>query len=142
MKYIRTKDKIIDLTSKQVSSYKIIDDKIAIDEYGVNSGLIMVYYYNRDFGEHIEYDNKGGCSMDNWYLKDIVKQADTIEELCDRFVVYIEDLDFYEIFDYYDETFSYVNASEYKCKLFGVLETDKGLIYVAKANDKGELELI
>lgn len=142
MKYIRTKDKIIDLTSKQVSSYKIIDDKTAIDEYGVDSGFIMVYYYNRDVGEHIEYDNKGGHSMDNWYLKDIIKQADSIPELCDRFVVYIEDLDFYQIFDYYDEAFSYICASEYKCKLLGVLETDKGLIYKAKLNDEGELELI
>ena len=91
MKYIRTKDgRIIDLTSKQVSSYEIVDDKTAVDEYGEESGFICVYYYDEDIGEHIEYDGKGGRSMDNWYLKDIVKQADTIEDL-----IQIGDIVFY-----------------------------------------------
>ena len=135
MKYIRTKDKIIDLTSKQISSFKIIDDETAIDEYGEDGGFIMVYYYNQDVGEHIEYDNKGGHSMDNWYLKDILKQANTIEELCDEFV-YIDEGSYPEVSDELDlmQTKSTI--------IFGAIWTDKGLIYVAKMNEKGELELL
>ena len=75
----------------------------------------------------------------------IVKQADTIEKLCDYW-------DFYDLLD-----------NEYKVKpinLYSVgvmkaslerktasdiklaIRTDKGLIYVAKMNDEGELELL
>ena len=147
MKYFITKDgRIIDLTSKQISSYEIIDDKRAIDEYGVDKGFIMVYYYDEDIGEHIEYDGKAGRSMDNWYLKDIIKQADTIEELCDRVVVK----------DFNNKEPRIYNPNKYNWKataktLFGLRKvewvkfaiwTDKGLIYVAKMNDKGALELL
>ena len=143
MKYIRTKDKIIDLTSKQVSSYEIIDDKTAVDEYGEDSGFIMVYYYKRDIGEHIEYDEKGGCSMDNWYLKDIIKQADTIEELCDEFVC-VENEFLHLIVDIIDfkRDWQCAQITKRETKYYGAIWTDKGLIYVAKMNDKGELELL
>ena len=147
MKYIRTKYKIIDLTSKQVSSYKIVDDKTAVDEYGEDSGFIMVYYYNRDIGEHIEYDNKCGYSMDNWYLKDILKQAETIEELCDGYVVE-HPINAFKFFYDKEEVFGFLKntcANMFKfCELciYSVIKTDKGLIYVAKMNEKGEFELL
>lgn len=150
MKYIRTKDKIIDLTSKQVSSYEIIDDKTAVDEYGEDSGFIMVYYYDRDIGEHIEYDNKGGHSMNNWYLKDIVKQADTIEELCDELV--LKDLDTEMCFvmsavhiqDIRDNWENLMDNDYLKNHtIYGAIWTDKGLIYVAKWNKESDrLELL
>ena len=117
MKYIRTKDGIYEVKH---------DEKNFIYK---GSNVIAIYdpkiYQVRDI-----------------HKDEIIKKADTIEELCDRFIVYVEDLDYYAIFDYYDEAFSFVCASEYKCKLFGVLETDKGLIYVAKMNKNGALELI
>ena len=87
---------------------------------------------------------KQGCIVDTtnmhletlkWYQEvHLLKQADTIEELCDEFV--------------------YMKESEHKttkcfnvvkgCKeeIYGAIWADKGLIYVAKLNDKGELELL
>ena len=77
--------------------------------------------------------------------KEVIKQADNIKKLCDRFIVYVEDKNLSNLYDYYDEAFDYYEDMcflEYTCKLFGVIETDKGLIYKAKMNDKGDLELI
>lgn len=69
--------------------------------------------------------------------KDIVKQADTIEELCDEFV------------DVNSLCCSLLNEKEKqdikrfaKSNLYGAIWTSKGLIYVAKMNDKGEFELL
>ena len=74
----------------------------------------------------------------------IIKQADTIEELCDEFV-------------FIDEFFKREHRLAYslenalaRCKyhdvdittLRGAIWTDKGLIYVAKMSEKGELELL
>jgi len=67
------------------------------------------------------------------YKNDLVKVADTIEELCDEFVV--EDRDEFAIFH------NLKLAKQTKGIIYGAIWTDKGLIYVAKMNDKGELEL-
>lgn len=79
--------------------------------------------------------------------KNIIKQANTIEELCDEFI---------EV----DESDSYPYIVEHSCRfekwnkytkdllkelytnVYGAIWTDKGLIYVAKMNEKGELELL
>ena len=71
----------------------------------------------------------------------IIAQADTIEELCDEFVV-IE-----ETQNYVMERCSYKTLKDNGWigsgfTIYGAIWTDKGLIYVAKMNDKGELELI
>lgn len=65
------------------------------------------------------------------------KRADTIEELCEEFVMINNScftkpqiIDFTELDMYKGET------------IYGANWTNKGLIYVAKLNDKGELELI
>lgn len=74
---------------------------------------------------------------------EIIKSADTIEELCDEFVCvrkrdnkhfYTEDK---KIFDYW-----YLDKDFVYCDFYGTVWTNKGLIYVAKMNKKGELELI
>ena len=77
-------------------------------------------------------------------LNKILNKADTIEELCDEFV-------------FIDEFFKREHRLAYslenalaRCKyhdadittLRGAIWTDKGLIYVAKMNDKGDLELL
>lgn len=84
------------------------------------------------------------------YEKDIINQANTIKELIDEFV-YIE----YKKPRVLDR----VITREIKEKgikvaetiychpnwngiIYGAIWTDKGLIYVAKMNEKGELELI
>lgn len=76
------------------------------------------------------------------YEEELLGQADTIEELCDEFVIIFPDGTWqtYKMFyaikaclemDYYNG-----------CKYYGAIWTDKGLIYVAKMNEKGELELL
>lgn len=67
--------------------------------------------------------------------KELCKVADTIEELCDCFV------------DYCEEDDSHLVSTEKPIRrrnheIYGAIWTDKGLIYVAKINDKGELELL
>ena len=67
----------------------------------------------------------------------ILKQADTIEELCDEFVYFINGMPFVT----HKGEIHYV-AKGIPVVIYGAIWTDKGLIYVAKMNDKGELELL
>ena len=74
---------------------------------------------------------------------EIVKQADTIEKLCDQFVL----LDHNKVFLLANNNFSVIrdiwkNNRYAEIYIYGAIWTDKGLIYVAKMNDKGELELL
>lgn len=75
----------------------------------------------------------------------IVKQADTIEELCDMFIV-DEGLETPMTCGNFEELkywFDYNKRHQYRINnCYGAIWTDKGLIYVAKINDTGELELI
>ena len=75
------------------------------------------------------------------FLKDeILADADTIEELCDCFVIKYEK----GLPVIYEKDDTSINTFK-RCKLFeiyGAIWTNKGLIYVAKMNDKGELVLI
>lgn len=66
-----------------------------------------------------------------------IKQADTIEELCDEFIVI-------DISGKHYHTYDLESAKQYVSiiYIFGAIWTSKGLIYVAKMNDKGELVLI
>ena len=113
MKYIRTKDDI----------YKVI--------------LISPLGF-------VRADKRDGTYPDV-FEKDIIKQADTIEELCDYCIYY----------NCYDELvirkmpLSTSLKSLYRDMKSGMVRdiklailTDKGLIYVAKMNEKGELELL
>lgn len=117
MKYIRTKDGKIFATEQICVPYNVI--------------------------EHFIDFNSGG-------RYEIIKQADTIEELCDELVVHNPSNDG----DFYPKHFVYKNKwetllepmSDYKksigIEIFGAIWTDKGLIYVAKMNEEGELELL
>lgn len=100
-------------------------------------------------------DNKGTYKCTNlglwkevkpvWENNEIIKGADNIEELCDEFVVEvnIHNIMFHDLqsalnvvknFENYELTKDY--------KIYGAIWTDKGLIYVAKMNEKGKLELL
>jgi len=76
---------------------------------------------------------------------EILKQADTIDELCNEFVV----IGIFEnqigcccdTFEEAKEVKDYVELPQEQI-IYGAIWTDKGLIYVAKMNDKGELELL
>ena len=89
---------------------------------------------------------------------DIIGQADTIEELCDAFIDTSELKTtntggwLYDEFDSKNKCLVYYAEDEKRTiplneyddlsKIYGAIWTDKGLIYVAKMNDKGELELL
>ena len=66
------------------------------------------------------------------------KVADTIEELCDEFV--IVGTNWQQIIDLEDAKY---NCDKHdNLKIYGAIWTNKGLIYVAKMNDEGKLELL
>lgn len=100
---------------------------------------------NRIYEVESETFDKQGYYIDEYEYdmilkRQVIKQADTIEELCDRFVVIDKET---------KEVISIVTFLAYAklwatCKydVYGAVWTDKGLIYVAKMNDKGKLELI
>lgn len=81
------------------------------------------------------------------YLKqNIIAKADTIEELCDEFVLYDNLLNTYGVFDKKVITFKWLKEHfglyDKGMTLYGAIWTLKGLIFVTKMNEKGELELI
>ena len=77
----------------------------------------------------------------------ILKQSDNLAELCDEFVYetgcgtnrgkpMISKNDFKSLSEWYVEWGFKVNA------IYGAIWTSKGLIYVAKINEKGKMELL
>ena len=98
----------------------------------------------------LEIHNKTGIAA-SYEPFEVLKEADTIEELCDEFVYEIltgEDeepmyrdihnarIDIKTQLKIYEDDMAGVRA------IYGAIWTDKGLIYVAKMNKKGELELL
>ena len=125
-KYIRTKDGIYELEKvlSPIGHYYKNESVLFYSENGtIEKASIKPY--------KIDYDRYFGCST---------KQADTIEELCDEFVIFAKDNKCTGIVDNF-------NVAKYQSPyntntIYGAIWTDKGLIYVARMNDKGELELI
>lgn len=111
MKYIRTKSKIYEVES----------------EFLDNEGKWVGY-------------NIVGNDMAIILRTQVIKQADTIEELCDEFLI-MDNERCMEIFSNYDNL---KNSGWYRSDIdiYGAIYTNKGLIYVAKMNEKGDLELI
>ena len=73
---------------------------------------------------------------------EVIKQADTIEELCDEFVYVKRDINTIFCDLPKAEKKLYKSKKSYWEIIYGAIWTDKGLIYVAKMNEKGELELL
>lgn len=71
----------------------------------------------------------------------VVKSADTIEELCDGFIFKDTCANELHLVNQ-NGGISMLGATLFKETLRGFIETDTGLIYVAKLNDKGEFELL
>ena len=114
MKYIKAKDGI----------YKIYDETET--------------YYECSSNHYVSKNILGGKS--NCVL------ADTIEELCDEFVVIVQNngcILFNQCLNSFEKVVSLnQKAKDNDAKIYGAIWTDKGLIYVAKINDKGGLELL
>ena len=110
-------------------------------------GVYKVSHYN-DWATH---KRKGATLIDGdktSYIKNenIINQSENLEELCDGF--YIDEgneFSFYEenIYEDFEEA-KEVFKKEFDdtSNFYGFIKTQRGLIYVAKMNDKGELELI
>ena len=127
MKYIRTKNGIFEIDKLFSVEYITIGGK----KYNLTSSGLN--------DKVIDFDKMFGCKT---------RQADAIEELCDEFVIKYESKDKVSLFDIcnnFEATKEEYNnyQNEYKnANIYGAIWTDKGLIYVAKMNDKGELELL
>lgn len=94
---------------------------------------IFVFESDGETQEYVDELNKplSGCV----YFVRAEDEADTIEELCDCFV------------DYDKEDGGYLVTPDkpvrrYGHEIYGAIWTSKGLIYVAKTNEKGEFELL
>ena len=115
-KYIRTKDRILEVTKDTKGTKFVVFGKTLLD-----------------YETFIKSED------------DILKEATTIEELCDEFVkVYIrikpEILPYDENYEEEQEMTKIMPNRD--VKIYGAIWTDKGLIYVAKMNESGELVLI
>ena len=125
-KYIRTKDKIFEVVEENERYYKCCYD---------DGRITLAAKFDNDV---------------NGFSK-ALNQADTIEELCDEFVCYgnntyslldrITTIDKYAVFK--DKSADRVsNLIKAGCEFYGAVWCEWGLKYVAKMNEKGELELL
>lgn len=82
-------------------------------------------------------DKPYATKKEGWciYKESIIQEADTIEELCDEFVVLFEEMNYPTQFRLWHLAKKYKNV-------FGAIWTNKGLVYVAKINEEGKLELL
>lgn len=167
MKYIRTKDGIIDVKSVEERLLNEVKDLIKLKIYDLDDD-------DEDGEEEIEAELKSikvistmetgkiviSCeseTQDLYEEYDVVKMSDSIEELCDGFVVYREGEGklifdgthrFYKVyakksvFESAMEEYNDFKDSGEEIWVKGFIWTDEGLIYVAKMNEKGELELL
>lgn len=125
MKYIRTKNEIYEV-DRLIVIKNDISNKVKAGKYYETNGYIYTLIPDSD----------------------IKKQSDTIKELCDRYVGVSNNKPMiikYEFGEYYDEYNGAYTKEELLAMydaIYGAIWTDKGLIYVAKMNEKGELELI
>ena len=112
----------------------------------------MKYIRTKD-GRIIDFDSlteiaKASVSMDAMEKSCAFEIADTIEELCDRYVVihkYGEqpkDMCFYEAQYFIDVWTRKVKSNDPIVAIYGAIWTEWGLKYVAKMNEEGELELL
>ena len=135
--------------------------------YGLCGGIKMRYIRTKDGrifevmsgpDENEWYEQKGGIIC--LPKKKIIKKSDTIEELYDEFVdtseLKVSSTStggwLYDEFDSDNKCLIYYAEDERRTiplnefddlsKIYGAIWTNKGLIYVAKMNDKGELELL
>ena len=101
-------------------------------------------YIRTKVGKIIAYDDNSkeiDKPMILYYKNDIVKIADTIEELCDEFVLKKIDQPKPFVYTiYFPDLQKYAKDKDWA--IYGAIWTSKGLIYVAKMNSKGEMELL
>ena len=141
MRYVITKDlKIYDLESKKISSWEYIDKDTAQKEYGCEDAVYNVYYYNREEGCYLECDDKGGQSMDSFYVNDILKSGDIVDELCDEYVI-VDLLENEKPILIIKSVIREMMRRTTNIQIYGAIWTSKGLIFVSEY-DKEKDEMI
>ena len=125
----------------------------------IKDGIFEIRVLEPYKGSDNKYDYFIGCKnretdISGFYRKNEIRLSDTISELCDEYVTVDSKFEKPSICDIYElggEKFVYWNeySNEPLLKevlkesdIYGAIWTDKGLIYVAKLNEKGELELL
>lgn len=144
MKYIRTEDGIYEtdktvfgkhtkivLTNKKTGETisEIVCDYI--EEKSIIEDMLFAEYCKTHKLNPLDYSRKTIVVNPT-----VLNQSDTIEELCDEFVCLENKMTFRNL-----ETITSSCNLKY-LTIYGAIWTDKGLIYVAKLNKKGELELL
>ena len=168
MKYVRTKDGRIVEESKLEPGLK--QNLITMTRKNDNKEITQLNVdYASDYINWVAICEYCRCHKINpkdikyeittlFKFNDVLKQADTIEELCDEFVDTSELKTtntggwLYDEFDSDNKCLVYYAEDERRTiplnefddlsKIYGAIWTGKGLIYVAKMNKKGELELL
>lgn len=88
-------------------------------------------------------DTYYGLKQNEVYIGCDYRQANTIEELCDEFVVVANEFPFHFINPLCGEVFNRFDRMGAKITgIYGAIWTDKGLIYAAELNKEGEWKLI
>lgn len=87
-----------------------------------------------------DYENRWYTDNAHYFLEDDVEEvANTIGELCDEFIC--PELEYMnEDFRWFIYDLRHIDMS--KISIYGAIWTEWGLKYVAKMNEKGELELL
>jgi len=134
--YVKTKNKIYGMIPNVVSSIEYNKDDVVGEE-----GAYCIYYFDEDKGEHIEYDELGGRSMDCVWDSDVVKTAHSIAELCDE---YVWDNGTKPMIIKMPKKLSQSQLDDIKngMIIYAAIWTEWGLKYVAKMNEEGKLCLI
>lgn len=103
----------------------------------------MKYIRTKDGKIMLELDNYYPNTTHIYIEEEIIKKSDNIEELCDEFVEVKNDNTFGSHFAWNKRSLNeYFKYRKNESKIYGAIWTDKGLVYVAKMNEKEELELL
>ena len=126
-KYVRTKNKIYEL----------------YDKYLNGNYVVWAFDYGKDGNFFKKYLLLEEC--------EIVKEADTIEELCDCYVSFLNNgtpeeyrISPLKIFKHHSKDWEHEKMFQKTNRfiVYGAIWTNKGLIYVAKMNTDGKLVLM
>ena len=149
-KYIRTKDgRIVDIGAfiENEKTNRYYKDYI-FDEIENRDGKCYLHWTAIGSEENDSEGQRGVRGDHAVYIDSpFIEQADTIEELVDVYVAVHKDdksINLPEVIPpLMMEIYSHSYTKDETIKeIFGAIWTDKGLIYVAKMNEEGKLELL
>lgn len=131
------------LTPREIENKRTNNINSLIVEKGKNENGFYIFVYSEDMEEYGVEENYGK----------VTTYGETIEELCDEFVLVAEDYDYFQTSRKVHRRWVFDDLADTEQKedeigkgisrtIYGAIWTDEGLIFVAKMNEKGELELL